>query len=87
MPPGPAGLNVRKTARYAGEDRDPLQLRLWMAGLALPGTGDVAALAIRVEAIVAEALNRPRDPAMDLRSQAQRRVAHLIFRATQQKQN
>ena len=26
MPPGWAGINVRKTARYAGKDRDPLQL-------------------------------------------------------------
>ena len=25
MPPGSAGINVRKTARYAAKDRDPLQ--------------------------------------------------------------
>jgi hypothetical protein len=28
MPPVPAGINVRKTARYAGEDCEPLQAAL-----------------------------------------------------------
>ena len=43
MPPGSAGLNVRKTARYAGKDRDPLQLVLLQNPIDGPSGANVSA--------------------------------------------